>query len=100
MLVHVEPDDLAAAGYRMAGDGPRLRALAQLISGCGVAGRRACTGAPALGQALAALGERGSAAISTLAVATDTLAAGLGDAGRRYGDVEDRLAVMGRRVIG
>jgi hypothetical protein len=53
-----------------------------------------------LGQALAALGERGSAAISTLAVATDTLAAGLGDAGRRYGDVEDRLAVMGRRVIG
>jgi hypothetical protein len=53
-----------------------------------------------LGQALAALGERGSAAISTLAVATDTLAEGLGDAGRRYGDVEDRLAVMGRRVIG
>ena len=100
MLVHVEPDDLAAAGHRMSGDGPRLRALAQLISGCGVAGRRACPGAPALSQALAALGERGSAAISTLAVATDTLAAGLGDAGRRYGDVEDRLAVMGRRIIG
>ena len=53
-----------------------------------------------LNRALAALGERGSAAISTLAVATDTLAAGLGDAGRRYGDVEDRLAVIGRRVIG
>ncbi|MBK7273057.1 MAG: hypothetical protein IPI13_07755 [Actinomycetales bacterium] len=78
MLVHVEPDDLAAAGHRMSGDGPRLRALAQLISGCGVAGRRACPGAPALGQALAALGERGSAAISTLAVANGHVGRGAG----------------------
>ena len=30
----------------------------------------------------------------------DTLAAGLADSGRRYGEVEDRLAIMGRRVIG
>lgn len=100
MLVHVEPDDLVAAGHRMSADGPHLRALALVISGCGSAGPGARLGVPELGIALAALGERGSIAIRTLAAAADTLAAGLADSGRRYGDVDDRLAVLGRRVIG
>jgi hypothetical protein len=64
MLVRVDPEDLLAAGHRMADDGPTLRALA------------------------------------ALAAAADTLARGLADSGRRYGDVEDRLAVMGRAVVG
>ena len=50
--------------------------------------------------ALSALAERGSAALAALAAAADTLARGLADSGRRYGDVEDRLAVMGRAVVG
>ena len=66
MLLHVEPDELIAAGHRLSEDGPALRALATLVSGCGGLAR----------------------------------AAGLADSGRRYGDVEDRLAVMGRRIIG
>jgi hypothetical protein len=100
MLVHVEPDDVAAAGHRWSDDGPQLHALAQLIAASGRVGPAACPGAPDLGTALADLGERGSGALRTLAAAADTLAAGLADSGRRYGEVEDRLAIMGRRVIG
>jgi hypothetical protein len=71
MLLHVEPDELIAAGHRMSEDG-----------------------------ALHALGERGAAVLTVLAAAAETLSVGLADSGRRYGDVEDRLAVLGRRVIG
>jgi hypothetical protein len=100
MLLHVEPDELIAAGHRMSEDGPALRALATLMSGCGGAARTAACGDSALDGALHALGERGAAVLTVLAAAAETLSVGLADSGRRYGDVEDRLAVLGRRVIG
>lgn len=100
MLVRVDPEDLLAAGHRMADDGPTLRALATLVGRCASAGTQTSAGAPALVAALSALAERGSAALAALAAAADTLARGLADSGRRYGDVEDRLAVMGRAVVG
>ena len=100
MVLHVEPDELIAAGHRLSEDGPALRALATLVSGCGGLARAAAGNDPALEGALRTLGERGAAALAVLASAAETLAAGLADSGRRYGDVEDRLAVMGRRIIG
>lgn len=100
MLLHVEPEALIVAGHRMSDDGPTLRALGALLSGPDGTGDPHAVGDPALATALRALGERGAAAVTTLAIAAETLAAGLADSGRRYGDAEDRLAVMGRTVLG
>jgi len=89
---------LERLGRRLADDGPRLRAVAALVRGCAATAEAA--GTPALAGALRALGERGQAAVEVLAEGTETLAAGLGQAGRRYAEVEDRLAVLGRRIPG
>ena len=98
MLLRVDPDEVIHAGRRLADVGPRLRAVAALVRGCAATAEAA--GTPALACALWALGERGQAAVEVLAEGTETLAAGLGQAGRRYAEVEDRLAVLGRRIPG
>lgn len=96
MRLHVCPDDIAAAGARLAGDGDLLRALALLVATARAAGR----GAPApLAATRADVGERVPAALRTLGEATDLLAAGLRAAGRGYADAEDRAAALGRRLV-
>ncbi len=99
MYVRVTPEELSAAAQGMSGDGPTLRVLARLLSDAGSCGS-AAAGQPSLSAACQALGDRGSMTIATLAEACDTLAAGLGTASALYADAEDRLAVMGRRILG
>ncbi|MFZ1286230.1 MAG: hypothetical protein WAR57_04240 [Candidatus Phosphoribacter sp.] len=99
MQLRVAPEDLVVASLRMRDDGPLLRSLGEVLARTGARGGWAACDHPSLAAALVALGNCAGAALGTLADATDTLATGLGDAGQHYAEAEDRLAVMGRRVI-
>lgn len=96
MDLQVSPDDIVAAGGRLAGDADLLRALALLTE----AVRGAQVGAPAeLAAAIGRFVELVPVAWRTLGLAAETLSRNLIGAGRSYGDAEDRAASMARGLV-
>ncbi len=95
MQIRVQPDEVVAAGSRLAGDGALLQALATLVE-VTERGSGPATGSPALAAETARLRTAVSSALRRAGQATDAVSTGLVRGGRAYADAEDRARVMGR----
>lgn len=94
MHVRVDPDDLTAAGAELSGDGPTLRAAANVLSAHRYAASSDLLGHPVLAAALADLLGSQVASLHTLAEAAQLLAGGLTAAGTAYRVVQESTAAL------